>query len=67
MHKHFCSVDSGGANLPRQAEVFPDREHFGKIFFNQANMSNSGIAQVSDFPNISNSGISQVSHISLHV
>ena len=28
-------VDSGGANLPRQAEVFPDREHFGKIFFNQ--------------------------------
>jgi hypothetical protein len=39
-------VDSGGANLPRQAEVFPDREHFGKIFFNQANMSNQGIAQV---------------------
>ena len=39
-------VDSGGANLPRQAEVFPDREHFGKIFFNQANMSNSGVAQV---------------------
>ena len=32
-------VDSGGANLPRQAEVFPDREHFGRIFFNQANMS----------------------------
>ena len=31
-------VDSGGANLPRQDEVFPDREHFGRIFFNQANM-----------------------------
>jgi len=39
-------VDSGGANLPRQAEVFPDREHFGKIFFNQANMSNQGISQI---------------------
>jgi len=39
-------VDSGGANLPRQAEVFPDREHFGKIFFNQANMSKEGIAQI---------------------
>ncbi len=42
----FLLVDSGGANLPRQAEVFPDREHFGKIFFNQANMSNQGVAQV---------------------
>jgi 3-methylcrotonyl-CoA carboxylase beta subunit len=39
-------VDSGGANLPRQDEVFPDREHFGRIFFNQANMSAAGIAQV---------------------
>merc|ERR1719244_594450 len=39
-------VDSGGANLPRQAEVFPDREHFGKIFFNQANMSKQGISQI---------------------
>jgi 3-methylcrotonyl-CoA carboxylase beta subunit len=39
-------VDSGGANLPHQAEVFPDREHFGRIFFNQANMSAAGIAQV---------------------
>jgi len=39
-------VDSGGANLPRQAEVFPDREHFGKIFYNQANMSNQGISQI---------------------
>jgi len=39
-------VDSGGANLPRQAEVFPDREHFGKIFYNQANMSNAGISQI---------------------
>ena len=35
-------VDSGGANLPRQAEVFPDREHFGRIFFNQANLSAKG-------------------------
>jgi 3-methylcrotonyl-CoA carboxylase beta subunit len=39
-------VDSGGANLPRQAEVFPDRDHFGRIFFNQARMSAQGIAQV---------------------
>jgi 3-methylcrotonyl-CoA carboxylase beta subunit len=39
-------VDSGGANLPRQDEVFPDREHFGRIFFNQANMSAAGIPQV---------------------
>ncbi len=39
-------VDSGGANLPRQDEVFPDREHFGRIFFNQANMSAKGIPQV---------------------
>jgi 3-methylcrotonyl-CoA carboxylase beta subunit len=39
-------VDSGGANLPHQAEVFPDREHFGRIFFNQATMSSAGIAQI---------------------
>jgi len=39
-------VDSAGANLPHQAEVFPDREHFGRIFFNQANMSAKGIAQI---------------------
>ncbi|MEO8722425.1 MAG: carboxyl transferase domain-containing protein [Sphingobium sp.] len=39
-------VDSGGANLPNQAEVFPDKEHFGRIFFNQANMSAQGIAQI---------------------
>merc|ERR1719233_722504 len=39
-------VDSGGANLPQQAEVFPDRDHFGRIFFNQANMSNAGISQI---------------------
>merc|ERR1712025_637461 len=39
-------VDSGGANLPRQSEVFPDRDHFGRIFFNQATMSSQGIAQV---------------------
>jgi 3-methylcrotonyl-CoA carboxylase beta subunit len=39
-------VDSGGANLPHQAEVFPDRDHFGRIFFNQANMSALGIPQI---------------------
>lgn len=40
-------VDSGGANLPRQDDVFPDREHFGRIFYNQAQMSALGIPQVS--------------------
>jgi 3-methylcrotonyl-CoA carboxylase beta subunit len=39
-------VDSGGANLPHWTDVFPDREHFGRIFFNQANMSAVGIAQI---------------------
>ncbi len=39
-------VDSGGANLPTQDEVFPDRDHFGRIFFNQANMSANGIPQI---------------------
>ena len=39
-------VDSGGANLPRQDEVFPDREHFSRFFFNQANMSAMGIPQI---------------------
>jgi len=39
-------VDSGGANLPHHTEVFPDREHFGRIFFNQAQMSAAGIAQI---------------------
>ncbi|MEX0955494.1 MAG: carboxyl transferase domain-containing protein [Rhizobiaceae bacterium] len=39
-------VDSGGANLPNQDEVFPDREHFGRIFYNQANMSALGIPQI---------------------
>lgn len=39
-------VDSGGAFLPRQDEVFPDREHFGRIFYNQANLSAQGIAQI---------------------
>lgn len=39
-------VDSGGANLPHWTEVFPDREHFGRIFFNQATMSAAGIAQI---------------------
>ncbi|KAL4920863.1 carboxyl transferase domain-containing protein [Aspergillus aurantiobrunneus] len=40
-------VDSGGANLPHQADVFPDKEHFGRIFFNQAQMSSQGIPQIS--------------------
>jgi 3-methylcrotonyl-CoA carboxylase beta subunit len=39
-------VDSGGANLPYQSEVFPDRDHFGRIFFNQARMSAEGLAQI---------------------
>jgi len=39
-------VDSGGANLPHQAEVFPDRDHFGRIFYNQAQMSSLGIPQI---------------------
>jgi 3-methylcrotonyl-CoA carboxylase beta subunit len=39
-------VDSGGANLPNQDEVFPDRDHFGRIFYNQARMSSQGIAQI---------------------
>ncbi|CAN5160758.1 biotin-dependent carboxyl transferase [soil metagenome] len=39
-------VDSGGANLPNQTEVFPDRDHFGRIFFNQATLSSLGIPQI---------------------
>lgn len=39
-------VDSGGANLPRQADVFPDRDHFGRIFYNQANLSSQSIPQI---------------------
>lgn len=39
-------VDSGGAHLPSQADVFPDKWHFGRIFYNQANMSAKGIPQV---------------------
>src|SRR5205823_5953698 len=48
-HNHLPCVylvDSGGAFLPLQADVFPDRDHFGRIFFNQANLSAKGIAQV---------------------
>lgn len=40
-------VDSGGANLPHQSDVFPDRDHFGRIFYNQARMSSMGIPQIS--------------------
>jgi len=39
-------VDSGGANLPRQDNVFPDRDHFGRIFYNQAAMSSRGVPQI---------------------
>jgi 3-methylcrotonyl-CoA carboxylase beta subunit len=49
-------VDSGGANLPHQAEVFPDREHFGRIFYNQANMSARGIAQIACVMGLSTAG-----------
>ena len=41
------AVDSGGGNLPHQDEFFPDKEHFGRIFYNQARMSSMGIPQVS--------------------
>src|SRR5580693_3237534 len=49
LHNHLPCVylvDSGGAFLPRQDEVFPDREHFGRIFYNQAQLSSRGIAQI---------------------
>ncbi|HTU09120.1 MAG TPA: carboxyl transferase domain-containing protein, partial [Trebonia sp.] len=49
LHNHLPCVylvDSGGAFLPRQDEVFPDREHFGRIFYNQATMSKNGIPQI---------------------
>jgi 3-methylcrotonyl-CoA carboxylase beta subunit len=49
-------VDSGGANLPHQAEVFADREHFGRIFFNQATMSARGIAQIACVMGLSTAG-----------
>ena len=49
LHNHLPCVylvDSGGAFLPRQDEVFPDREHFGRIFYNQAQLSSRGIPQI---------------------
>ncbi|HQT37897.1 MAG TPA: carboxyl transferase domain-containing protein [Acidocella sp.] len=49
-------VDSGGANLPHQADVFPDRDHFGRIFFNQATMSARGIAQIACVMGLSTAG-----------
>src|SRR6202035_5162617 len=49
-------VDSGGANLPHQSEVFPDRDHFGRIFYNQAQMSAQGIAQISCVMGLSTAG-----------
>ncbi len=49
-------VDSGGANLPHQADVFPDRDHFGRIFYNQARMSAQGIAQIACVMGLSTAG-----------
>jgi 3-methylcrotonyl-CoA carboxylase beta subunit len=49
-------VDSGGANLPHQAEVFPDRDHFGRIFYNQAQMSALGIPQIACVMGLSTAG-----------
>jgi 3-methylcrotonyl-CoA carboxylase beta subunit len=49
-------VDSGGANLPHQAEVFPDKEHFGRIFYNQANLSAKGISQIACVMGLSTAG-----------
>ena len=49
-------MDSGGANLPHQAEVFPDRDHFGRIFYNQAQMSAQGIAQIACVMGLSTAG-----------
>lgn len=46
MNSCIYLVDSGGANLPHQSDVFPDREHFGRIFYNQARMSSQGIPQI---------------------
>lgn len=46
-HRCIYLVDSGGANLPHQSDVFPDRDHFGRIFYNQARMSAAGIPQIS--------------------
>ena len=46
LYRCIYLVDSGGANLPHQADVFPDRDHFGRIFFNQARMSSAGIPQI---------------------
>ena len=43
----YYLVDSGGANLPRQSEVFPAEGHFGRIFYNMAQMSSKGIPQIS--------------------
>ncbi len=52
----FYLVDSGGAFLPLQAEVFPDRDHFGRIFFNQARMSAAGIPQIASVMGSSTAG-----------
>ncbi len=49
-------VDSGGAFLPKQDEVFPDRDHFGRIFYNQANMSAKGIAQIASVMGLCTAG-----------
>ena len=61
--KSVFTVDSGGANLPRQDEVFPDRDHFGRIFYNQATMSSQGIPQV----RTTSSVLSSMKHTSSHL
>lgn len=58
-------VDSGGANLPRQADVFPDRDHFGRIFYNQARLSSEGISQVMLMFSLKHC-TSHVDHITCH-
>ena len=49
-------VDSGGANLPHQDEIFPDRDHFGRIFYNEAQMSAGGIPQIAVVRGMCNAG-----------
>src|SRR6202011_2033667 len=59
-------VESGGAFLPKQDEVFPDREHFGRIFFNQARLSSQGIAQIAVVPGSCTAGGAYVPAMSDH-
>lgn len=56
-------VDSGGANLPRQADVFPDKMHFGRSFYNQAKMSAKGIAQIAVVMGSCTAGLSELYYL----